>query len=104
MDTRVNSVAGGDVEGQLVQFSIDVQAVAVCARVGVECEAIGAGLNHISSRSLQQRPELVVAVEEELDGGDAGAAHCSVTGWVARMRSEERRVGKECRSRWSPYH
>ena len=22
-------------------------------------------------------------------------------GWV---RSEERRVGKECRSRWSPYH
>src|SRR2546430_15721183 len=23
---------------------------------------------------------------------------------VARFRSEERRVGKECRSRWSPYH
>src|SRR5256885_17209830 len=23
---------------------------------------------------------------------------------VARARSEERRVGKECRSRWSPYH
>ena len=23
---------------------------------------------------------------------------------VQRMRSEERRVGKECRSRWSPYH
>ena len=22
----------------------------------------------------------------------------------ARIRSEERRVGKECRSRWSPYH
>src|SRR3712207_7025655 len=21
-----------------------------------------------------------------------------------KMRSEERRVGKECRSRWSPYH
>ena len=26
-------------------------------------------------------------------------------GWRwARSRSEERRVGKECRSRWSPYH
>src|SRR5574339_771786 len=24
--------------------------------------------------------------------------------WTARRRSEERRVGKECRSRWSPYH
>ena len=23
---------------------------------------------------------------------------------VAMERSEERRVGKECRSRWSPYH
>jgi len=23
---------------------------------------------------------------------------------VAHARSEERRVGKECRSRWSPYH
>src|SRR2546430_13181362 len=23
---------------------------------------------------------------------------------VGRLRSEERRVGKECRSRWSPYH
>src|ERR1041385_3297983 len=24
--------------------------------------------------------------------------------WIFTMRSEERRVGKECRSRWSPYH
>ena len=23
---------------------------------------------------------------------------------VRNVRSEERRVGKECRSRWSPYH
>ena len=23
---------------------------------------------------------------------------------LAHRRSEERRVGKECRSRWSPYH
>jgi len=23
---------------------------------------------------------------------------------VSEVRSEERRVGKECRSRWSPYH
>ena len=24
--------------------------------------------------------------------------------WTVADRSEERRVGKECRSRWSPYH
>ena len=23
---------------------------------------------------------------------------------IGKARSEERRVGKECRSRWSPYH
>ena len=32
----------------------------------------------------------------EIDGGD--------TQRIALWRSEERRVGKECRSRWSPYH
>ena len=26
------------------------------------------------------------------------------TAYLAAKRSEERRVGKECRSRWSPYH
>ena len=27
-----------------------------------------------------------------------------LSAWVPVERSEERRVGKECRSRWSPYH
>ena len=31
------------------------------------------------------------------------AADC-LTQSLIRHRSEERRVGKECRSRWSPYH
>src|SRR6266536_1947757 len=42
----------------------------------------------------------------------AGPPNDSVTRWVplrlvpasVTTRSEERRVGKECRSRWSPYH
>src|SRR2546430_2940382 len=39
--------------------------------------------------------DLVVAVsaKEQIKGTEAAA-----------LRSEERRVGKECRSRWSPYH
>ena len=32
-------------------------------------------------------------------------AECKTSDQYRRMnRSEERRVGKECRSRWSPYH
>ena len=30
-------------------------------------------------------------------------AVCALTAGIL-VRSEERRVGKECRSRWSPYH
>ena len=44
------------------------------------------------------------------DGLAADAAHLAAASGVRveialeRVRSEERRVGKECRSRWSPYH
>src|SRR3712207_5197422 len=35
----------------------------------------------------------------------AAATVADSLGWpVEKVRSEERRVGKECRSRWSPYH
>src|SRR5256885_13707543 len=40
-----------------------------------------------------------VAVAHERDGSDGGGQ-----GIQRVLRSEERRVGKECRSRWSPYH
>ena len=34
---------------------------------------------------------------DPVEGGPDGISN-------AQARSEERRVGKECRSRWSPYH
>ena len=47
--------------------------------------------------TIQVSPEVFAAVR------DHTAKKGDVLG-VARLRSEERRVGKECRSRWSPYH
>src|SRR2546429_4647655 len=38
-----------------------------------------------------------VATREDIDEAMKGGCNFP-------MRSEERRVGKECRSRWSPYH
>src|SRR6185436_20434261 len=38
----------------------------------------------------------------ELTGTNAKALSTAI--WRFNGRSEERRVGKECRSRWSPYH
>ena len=37
-------------------------------------------------------------------GGAAGIKKQGVKDMALVYRSEERRVGKECRSRWSPYH
>src|SRR2546430_10112252 len=51
--------------------------------------------------------EVVSGVEEVYQlAADMGGAGYIFTGEndAAVMRSEERRVGKECRSRWSPYH
>src|ERR1043166_9784132 len=39
-----------------------------------------------------------------LDVPLARAYHRAIQKLQKEMRSEERRVGKECRSRWSPYH
>ena len=45
------------------------------------------------------------------EGNDEMQGAEGLDGWMMRdwvvqhqVRSEERRVGKECRSRWSPYH
>ena len=46
------------------------------------------------------------AASSILGGQSAGNVLSKITTWLAviKLRSEERRVGKECRSRWSPYH
>ena len=49
----------------------------------------------------------IVAFDEEdatLQGVKDGHIHATVVQQPYQFRSEERRVGKECRSRWSPYH
>src|SRR5256886_14332205 len=51
----------------------------------------------VEDRSPDGRPGPQSAVRDDLEEEHRG--HLS-----GRDRSEERRVGKECRSRWSPYH
>ena len=42
---------------------------------------------------------------EEQTGTDLDTSSYNIVcSWLQQRRSEERRVGKECRSRWSPYH
>src|SRR3712207_9328531 len=44
---------------------------------------------------------LLLAVQAVMAGAGSWMA---IAQWAATARSEERRVGEECRSRWSPYH
>src|SRR5260221_4852834 len=62
-----------------------------------------------SNSSFQQRLEELTTVErplEHLGQADQWALKLLAFSWATKhvVRSEERRVGKECRSRWSPYH
>ena len=55
--------------------------------------------NNVSTIKFGQKQKVSVAVKEEI------TLKCLPNMSVfAAYRSEERRVGKECRSRWSPYH
>src|SRR5256886_14102750 len=57
-------------------------------------------------RATLHRPRLVLADEptSALDPDSARRAWIYLQDLQKEGRSEERRVGKECRSRWSPYH
>src|SRR2546430_6111691 len=57
--------------------------------------SFGGGGRHVSS-SLFEPTLTVIACEAKPSGVSRDGGPYS--------RSEERRVGKECRSRWSPYH
>src|SRR3989454_7298760 len=47
----------------------------------------------------------LAAFEQAMERNDPAIAPSMLYAYAALMeRSEERRVGKECRSRWSPYH
>ena len=52
----------------------------------------------------KQHYVFMIPVAEELDLKKAAQAVGEKNIEMIPQRSEERRVGKECRSRWSPYH
>ena len=55
--------------------------------------------------NVAQLRELLLGMERDLGLGNLTQNEKDVFYAVQLViRSEERRVGKECRSRWSPYH
>jgi len=66
--------------------------------IGVPQTPATHGLLGLTTRPHTNRFDLVGATWRR------GSLDSGATSIQVRVRSEERRVGKECRSRWSPYH
>ena len=74
--------------------------VSIALLVGAQ---LGGRLSDGALRLLGIEPiGIVILSLAELSGSLLAAA--SANAMTVSTRSEERRVGKECRSRWSPYH
>ena len=87
IDFRIKTVTK-DKEGHyiMIKGSIQEEDIAV---INIYAPNIGAP---------QYTRQLLTAIKEEID------SYTIIVGDFNTSRSEERRVGKECRSRWSPYH
>ena len=65
-------------------------------------KALDSTLNAVKSNSQMQTAvidEMLKTTKQKYKD-----AYAEINQIIADTRSEERRVGKECRSRWSPYH
>ena len=70
------------------------------AELGNSCAQLRLGLCYLFGSELRQDENKAFEwVKRSAERGFVPAQR-----FLGEFRSEERRVGKECRSRWSPYH
>ena len=62
------------------------------------------GIKFYDKELLQKAAKESGLCEEIFESHDEKPTNSFLYSLVMDTRSEERRVGKECRSRWSPYH
>ena len=113
--------AGGDIWVPLDEATLAGRASSLTVfgilRDGLTIEGADAELSAHSRPERPRRPGTAISVLALPFTGDDDLINTVMSGLVAvlvlallvvasniAVRSEERRVGKECRSRWSPYH
>ena len=78
-----------------------VLSALLCAAMVVSMTACGLKAPEAAYTTTSQNTD--AAADATADATDSAAA-TEAGDSTGTERSEERRVGKECRSRWSPYH
>ena len=114
MDRAPPAFAAPDYAREIFDLALRRELIRVAGEIKVAAaDPDRTGLEHIETAegalyALVETGEQAGAVQtfrDALQGAmDAAAAAYARDGKLTGMRSEERRVGKECRSRWSPYH
>ena len=113
-ERRVQIDAREDREPGLLVAGLDIGSTKICAMIGEvfpdRVDIIGVG----TSQSSGMRKGVVVNIQSTVEAVKKAVkkasdmAGCDINqvyvGIAAPTRSEERRVGKKCRYRWSPYH
>ena len=113
----VDSIATFDGESQRRLESVDEVEITPAREVLITDEALCA-LIEAHASSIRARGSALKNLNSDIDRLRGGVRlnsadkympliypePASIFSYAADSRSEERRVGKECRSRWSPYH
>src|SRR3712207_9531726 len=76
---------------------IGVTGVQTCA-LPIYADLLAHPARVVADRTLERGARQLESVEQLVAPGRRPSVE------LVEVRSEERRVGKECRSRWSPYH
>src|SRR5258708_1507901 len=89
-------------EGSGSIWSQGLQGISTITRKSVVVNKMNAEIRVIFGERLRQERERLGLSQADM-AKLGGTKMRTYQDWE-RDRSEERRVGKECRSRWSPYH
>src|SRR5260221_6882017 len=106
----MSQALGQDTKNSAIQLgkalNDPITGVTALQRVGVTFSSTQKDLiKHFMDTGNMAGAQGVILKELQKEfGGSAEAAGKTFPGQLKILRSEERRVGKECRSRWSPYH
>src|SRR2546429_7608506 len=97
--TRLYDTMGDLRARDMVAVCIDVMRAATEQRQGTVIKTMG-------DEGMATFPSADAALNAAAQMQQQSSTHAQlkVDGQPVAIRSEERRVGKECRSRWSPYH
>src|SRR2546430_3113022 len=86
------------------RFDCDWSSDVCSSDLTIWCAFAGDLLALLIGRSIQASGACTAAVLSRAIARDLFEGQALAKTMASITRSEERRVGKECRSRWSPYH